>query len=185
MKQAQKQSGFTLIELMITLGVAALLLGLATPSLTAFVVRNQISGTTNELISTINSAKSEAVSRNMCVTVCQSDSPKAAAPVCNGSSDWSKGWVSFVDLNCVGTGAGTGINEITGVRDATPKGYYVSSSNVGRITFNARGQAFYNGTLGGSLAITADNDAGGLSGRLICLDSMGRARILSQKTDVC
>lgn len=90
---ASRQLGFTLIELMVTIGIAALLLGIAAPSFREMAVRNRLSTYTNELISTINVARSEAVRRGTTVTICSS---KDAAS-CAGT--WNDGWIVFVDLN--------------------------------------------------------------------------------------
>jgi type IV fimbrial biogenesis protein FimT len=80
--------GFTLIELMVTIAVLAIVLGIAVPSFQEFAVRNRLAATTNELVSALALARSEAVKRATRVTV--------------ASADWAGGWQVFVDTGTVG-----------------------------------------------------------------------------------
>jgi type IV fimbrial biogenesis protein FimT len=86
--------GFSLIELMVTIAVLAIVLSIAAPSFQAFVRNNRMTSVANELVSALNLARSEAVRRGKTVTVCQSDA-NAATPSCNGTS-WTDGWLVFV-----------------------------------------------------------------------------------------
>lgn len=88
-----KSAGFTLIELLVTISVVALVLAIATPSFTQMMVRNRVSSYTNELIGTINFARSEAMRRSAPVSICASDDGLS----CGGT--WSDGWIVFVNNN--------------------------------------------------------------------------------------
>ena len=66
------QRGFTIIELMMTVTVLALLLGIAVPSFMETVRNNRIISQNNELISSLNLARSEALKRSGSVSVCAS-----------------------------------------------------------------------------------------------------------------
>lgn len=85
--------GFTLIELMVTISVAAVLLGIATPSFRDMAIRNRLSGYTNDFIATVNYARSEAVRRGAQVAICRSSD----GATCSGS--WSDGWIVFANLD--------------------------------------------------------------------------------------
>lgn len=58
------QSGFTIIELMMTLVVAAIMLTFAVPSMQAMVANNRLTTATNTLVGDFNLARSEAIKRN-------------------------------------------------------------------------------------------------------------------------
>ncbi|HET8943092.1 MAG TPA: GspH/FimT family pseudopilin [Rudaea sp.] len=77
-----QQQGFTLIELMITIMIAAILVTLALPSFKEITLRNNVTSTTNRLIHDLNLARSEATSRGTLVAVVSK----------SGSNNWSSGW---------------------------------------------------------------------------------------------
>jgi prepilin-type N-terminal cleavage/methylation domain-containing protein len=63
------QPGFTLIELMVTVAIAAILLAVTVPSFTDLVARQRVEGAMNELVADLGYAATEAVSRNLNVAV--------------------------------------------------------------------------------------------------------------------
>jgi len=87
------QTGFTLIELMITLAIASILISMAVPSFTHSIQNNKVLAETNMLLSAIAYARSEAIKRGNKVTICASKSFSATTP-CD-SNDWSDGWVIY------------------------------------------------------------------------------------------
>ena len=92
----KQHSGFTLVELMITLALVAILATIGVPNFMNFIVNNRLAAQTNELVSALNLARSEAIKRNTRVTVCRSNNGTG----CGGT--WNNGWIVFVDG---GTGA--------------------------------------------------------------------------------
>lgn len=93
-------SGFTLIELMVTVSVMAILLGLAAPSFRDFIINNRLTAQINDLVADISLARSEAASRGVRVTLCAS----ADLSACSSSGDaWQGGRIVFVDTNANGT----------------------------------------------------------------------------------
>jgi prepilin-type N-terminal cleavage/methylation domain-containing protein len=61
--------GVTLVELMITLAVAAILITLATPSLMDFIDKNRVKGVAEGVASTFNDARSSSVKRGRDIAV--------------------------------------------------------------------------------------------------------------------
>lgn len=82
--------GFTLVELLITLAVVAIMLGIGVPSFQETIVRNRLMTQTNDILTAVNLARSEAVKRNRTVTLCRADD--ASATACAGTGTWEH-WI--------------------------------------------------------------------------------------------
>jgi type IV fimbrial biogenesis protein FimT len=67
--------GFTLVELLITLGVGAVLLTVAVPAFQRLTMSSRLTTQANELVAALNFARSEAIKRNTSLSLCRSDSP--------------------------------------------------------------------------------------------------------------
>lgn len=96
------RNGFTLIELMVTISVAAILLALATPSFQSLLISNRISAQTNDLVSDLAFARSEAIKRGARVTACSANTPTT----CGAGTGWTQGWIVFVDSGTAGDATG-------------------------------------------------------------------------------
>lgn len=88
-------AGFTLLELMVTLAVAAILLGIAVPSFSDMIRNNRLTGAANDLLHSTQLARSEAVKRQLPVVVCATGDSAAQPPSCN-DGDFRQ-WIVFVD----------------------------------------------------------------------------------------
>lgn len=116
--------GFTLYELMVTIGIAALVLSFGVPGFQSFVQNNRSATHTNDLVMSLNLGRSEATRRGVIVELCASSDGTS----CSGSNDWSTGWI-------VRTAAGDLIRswpERSGGAGAL-------TGNVSRIQFQSRG----------------------------------------------
>ncbi|AKS40631.1 GspH/FimT family pseudopilin [Wenzhouxiangella marina] len=105
------QAGFTLLELIITVALAAILLSLALPSLRAVVQNNRLTVQANDLQTAFQFARSEALKRSRPVSVCASDTSSADDADLECGADWTLGWIAYVDDEIEGTDA-TGIDEV-------------------------------------------------------------------------
>ena len=85
-----KEKGFTLIELMVTVTVLAIVLSIAIPSFSTVLLNNRVSTTAHAVQSSIQVARSEAVKRKKTVTLCRANS---ALDECEDGIDWNSGWL--------------------------------------------------------------------------------------------
>ena len=81
-------AGFTMVELMVTLAIAAIVTAFAIPALRDFVLNNRSAAFLNEFVVAANSARAEAVKRGAPVTLCSSSNPTAQNPTCDGGGIW-------------------------------------------------------------------------------------------------
>ncbi len=90
-----RQPGFTLIELMVTIAIAAILLTIGVPSFQGLFNRNQVATVTNDFMSALNLARSEAAKGGATTQLCMSNNQST----CTGNSGWSNGWIVWADRN--------------------------------------------------------------------------------------
>jgi len=87
-----RQHGFSLLELMITITVAAILLVIAVPSFRDVIHRNQVSSASNEILASLAYARTEAITRGQLVSMC----PSANAAGCTtGGQAFGPGWLVY------------------------------------------------------------------------------------------
>lgn len=90
------QTGMTLIELLITLAVAAIAVGVAAPSFGEFINNQRQTAQINELLTALTFARSEAVKQTRHVTICKS----ADGESCGGAGvEWESGAIVFANTS--------------------------------------------------------------------------------------
>lgn len=88
----KRERGFTLIELMIAIGLSAMLLAMAVPALDQFTSNARQTSAINDFVASIHVARSTAIMTNFRSTVCAS----ANGADCESVS-WDEGWIVFTD----------------------------------------------------------------------------------------
>lgn len=171
-----KVKGFTLIELMVTLAILAIILGLAAPAMSDFVIRQRVSGQASELMLALAFARSEAVKQGVNIAV---------IPRTNANTGWSDGW-------CVGpTPAMNNCNASTVLRvfDAA-KGVNITASylqsGVTVLAFNRNGSCLSCSdlTTNQRFSITSPQlNATAADARCIRITPQGRATLSSKTRD--
>jgi type IV fimbrial biogenesis protein FimT len=88
-----RENGFTIIELMTSLAVLAILFGFAAPTFRQYTGNNRATAAQNDFATSLNLARSEALKRSTPTTVCASVNGLA----CAAGATWASGWIAFVD----------------------------------------------------------------------------------------
>ena len=160
-------SGFSLVELMITLAIAVILLAVAVPSYQSLILDGRQNAIANELVLALTYAKSEAVKRGIVrVTVCS----RATNTTCSDTTTWDNGWLVFVDNNANGTVDGADL--VLQVYPALPGGSTLRAAARPRVTFRSTGSsAGFNDTL------RLCDTRGTAKARGIVLSAQGRVKI--------
>lgn len=91
-------AGFTIIELMVTIAVAAVLLGLAVPAFTDVIRNTRMANQANSVVGALNYARSESATRGMPVSVCAlNNDGSACVDAAESATNWTNGWMIFTD----------------------------------------------------------------------------------------
>ncbi|MCD9086513.1 GspH/FimT family pseudopilin [Stenotrophomonas sp. SY1] len=118
--------GFTLVELMVTIAVLAIIAAIAVPSMQGIIKSNRLSAASTELVAALQLARAEAVRRNARVTVCASDDGLA----CTATDAWTR-WI------VLGRDTVSGSDEV--IRDSSVTGDLQVSGPAGGIRFRPSG----------------------------------------------
>lgn len=90
-----KQSGTTLLELVVVLAIAGILLAVGIPSFASLARSSRLSAATNEFLASLHLARSEAIKRGGRAVMC----PSATGTSCADGGGWHQGWLLFHDGN--------------------------------------------------------------------------------------
>ncbi len=167
--------GFSLIELMVVLGVLGILLTVGAPSFNNLIADNRLLSEVYALRATLNNARTEALTQRTFVSVCRSSD----GATCTGN--WNQGYIAFTDFD------GDGVLDPNGPRGdtiiqakvldkATLNITYSNAAN--RIRFNSRGNAL---TFGGTMRI-CDN-RGANKARGMAVSNLGSVHALVDSDD--
>ncbi len=204
-----RQHGFTLWELLITMLVAGVLIGIGVPNVMEFQRNSAMTAAANQLLTGLIMARTEAVKRQVPVGVCLSANPTAASPTCSPNAVANSadlGFIVWVDENknvdankvpiLTDATDGNGIvdaNEDILMREA-PRGVPIKvSANCGYVSFAPTGftravaglcnptprDVLYCDDRGRRVA------AGSLSSaRIVTINPTGRGQVLQETTDI-
>ncbi|MGC1523998.1 MAG: GspH/FimT family pseudopilin [Steroidobacteraceae bacterium] len=132
---SRRASGFTLMELLTTIAIAAIVVTIGIPSFRYVTNSNRIAGEVNGLLGDLQFARAEAIKEGQNVTVCVS----AAGASCDGTSTWQSGWMVYSNPTGVITPVTTSILRIQPTFSGTDT--FVASPATPAITFNREGYA--------------------------------------------
>ena len=90
----KKQSGFTLVEMMVVVAIAGIAMAFAIPAMGTFIKNERLVTQINTLVGHLAYARNEAVTLRQQVILCASDNMTS----CSGT-DWADGWILFVDAD--------------------------------------------------------------------------------------
>ena len=176
-----RQGGLTIIELMITLVVAAVLISLAVPNFRLLLQNNRITGATNDFLAVVNLARAEAVKRGATVLVCRTDDPQAAPPDCQRANsavhdgNWSNGYLIYaLPTNTIAAEGDyvDGTDVLVRLGEGTADGVRITSNTAGNqwLGFSPNGLLFESGEA--RFAVCDDRNES--AGRLIRVPLTGR-----------
>lgn len=178
--------GFTLIELMVTISIGAILMTLGVPMMRNLIERNAVSGQVNSFVGAVQLARSEAIKRGIQVVVCRSANAETSnTPTCAASgTGWESGWIVFatrdtaspqmswtsgdsdVLLRVQGAITDSGGIEQNAFRKLVFRPTGLMSAGASQMTFNSK-------------SLTSSQQ------RRVCVTMAGRTRVINNSTDTC
>jgi type IV fimbrial biogenesis protein FimT len=94
-----RAGGFTLIELMITISIVAVIAMIGIPAMGDFILNNRIRSQSGNLMLQLTHARSEAMRTASRVTICPGTSGGCTGTGSTSEGKWESGWVAFIDTN--------------------------------------------------------------------------------------
>jgi type IV fimbrial biogenesis protein FimT len=208
----RQQRGFTLWELLVTLLVAGILLVIGVPNVMEFQRNSGMSSAANDLVTGVLLARTEAVKRQVPVTLCLSADPDAVTPTCSPDGVADAGDLGFIvwvdengDLDALGNpdltdvtdgDAAVDAGELVLMRSMPPGAPIQVSANCGHIAYGPNGWVRQAGALCAAafgipqFIVFCDDRGrrvagGGLSSaRAVRIDATGRGVVLQETAQV-
>lgn len=165
-------AGFTIIELMITISLAAVILTFGVPAFQGLIERNQLTSHINSFVSSLALARSEAVKRRQRVVVCVSSD----GSTCSNNGTYESGWIVYVDT--VQNGTRDNNEELLWVSEQLPVNFTLRANGnfTNSIYYLASGKSSGANNLGtGSVYLCKGSAVD--KARMIIVNGAGRVRL--------
>jgi len=158
--------GVTMIELMIAVVVLAILMAIAVPSFRNASLGSRLSAAANDLLASVQLARSEAIKRNTAVTLCAS----ADGAACAASGGWEQGWI-VIDAAAV----------VIQYQQGLPDGYRVTQAGgTSQLNFQPIGI----GATAATFTVCRDDPVGNQE-RVLSISASGAAYVTTTRTGTC
>jgi type IV fimbrial biogenesis protein FimT len=158
--------GVTLIELMFAIAILAILVTVAVPSFRDASLTSRLSSISNDLLASIQVARSESIKSNSVTTLCTSDD----GTTCAGSGDWEQGWI-ILDKDGV----------VIQSHAALPNGYKVAEASATEVLlFEPIGV----GATAASFTVCRDDPVGNQE-RIVTVTATGMASVTRTTDGAC
>lgn len=147
--------GFSLLELMVTVAIVAIIAMLVAPAFDSMLKANRTRTVANELLASLNLARSEAMLRGQPVSICRSSDGRTCTTAGTG---WDKGWIVFVNEDRDSPAVVDSGELILQVRQDLPAGVTVRPNNnlTNFLTYSRTGLANQRGSFAICSGSTAD-----------------------------
>jgi type IV fimbrial biogenesis protein FimT len=171
--------GFTLIELMVTIGILAVLLTIAIPSFTSTIINYRLTSISNTFVASAQLARSEAIKRNGRVTMCKS----ADGAACVSTGGWEQGWILFHDID---NDAVKDAAEVIIKTESALPANYVTTTGDHYISFTANGGSELTSGAAQATTVTLCSQTEPVGpAKQIVMNFVGRVRIQKYTATTC
>lgn len=173
------QRGFTLVELIVTIALVAILSTLAIPSFSEMLRQWRRDSATRELSTSLQLARSESIKTSRQIVMC----PSTNGTACVAGTEWRNGWMVYVD-----DGAGTQSNANNQVYNTNERILKVVSAQAGVATLTSTGgvqlmQFLPNGIVGSAtttFTVTPSGASAATKVDKITISRVGRVSVVTE-----
>jgi type IV fimbrial biogenesis protein FimT len=167
-------SGFTLLNLLVTLAVAGIILTVGVPALKGLSARTQQTAEINNFVRHLHLTRSYAIKTGLNHVLC----PSADGLVCLGSNRWDQGYILFEDLNRDGTRSPD--EKLLHAHRSTKRFVIDMQSSSGRTQVTYRQDGF---SVGSNLTLTFCDPRQVIAPKAVILSNTGCSRVSTTRWD--
>jgi type IV fimbrial biogenesis protein FimT len=168
-----KSEGVTLIELVVTISISAILLSIAIPSFSSVIRSTRLTTYANELVASLNLARSEAVKRGVQISIRRKGST---------NQNWDSGWDIFTDLD--GDGVLDAVDTLLKTYPALTNGFTLRTGTAAYQTFVAYLPSGLSLSSSGDTFRLCATSSDTANSRAIVINALGQPKT-SQGTEKC
>ncbi|HEY8099062.1 MAG TPA: GspH/FimT family pseudopilin [Methylobacter sp.] len=171
-------NGFTLIELMITLAIVAILMVIGIPSYQSLITGSNITTESTSLMGDLQYARSQAIKQGLPVSVCAANTSGGAPYTCSGLSNWAGGWVTYTN----NPPTNTVTNSVLRVQQPLTSSDTMTSTSataLSSVSFNNFGFS----TIKGS--VTVSPLSGSVASKTVCVSGVGNVQSVAGGDSLC
>jgi len=164
-----KKSGFTLVELLVTMAVFGVLAAIAFPQMSGFSDNNRMVSQVNNLSANLQYARSEAIRQVRNVTI----------ETLDGTANWHNGWQVYVDSDNSGTAQATELLRVVAALGANTS--FVSAGAIpSSVIFTPNGRSNVTVAVGENFKLCQTNRPPGNFGKTLTVFPIGRLVVAAQ-----
>ena len=169
-----------MIELIVTVSIAAILLAVALPNFRNTINGNRSQSQANDFVAAVNLARNEAISRNRPVTICAANTGSGTPSACGAASAWNQGWMIFVDT-ITNTGAPVAVPVADVLRTGVANSSIDVTASAAFVRFSSRGEVLANAER--TLTFKPASNCKPNQARVVTIGLIGR--VGTQRLDAC
>jgi type IV fimbrial biogenesis protein FimT len=169
---AARAAGVTLIELLVTLAIAAIVVGLGAPSFLRVLARHAVAAEAEELQDAVRVGRTEAMRRSGPVLLCRTEATGTGR--CAGSGGSWQTWILFADADRSGT-FDAGDSMLRSRLEASAR--MTATSDAASIRFEATGIA--HSDAGPTTIVLRPKDGDRVQQRQVCVNTRGEVVVVA------